>query len=96
MNKQKFYAVDYTRAEAIYFSKDKVLKEWNLCQPLYIFAAAECFIYTVLFIVAEVRAYAFKDPTRELLFSKIKDSEVKKEIEFVNSNQERLLPGDHN
>ena len=92
MNKDKFYAVDYSRKEAMGFPDDKVLTEWNLCQPLYIFAACECFVYTLFFIISEVRAYAFKDPTRELLFSKVKDSEVKKEIEFVNSNQDLLLP----
>ena len=92
MNREKFFTVDYSRAEAMRFAKDKVLTDWKFCQPLYIFAAAECFVYTLFFIISEVRAYAFKDPTRELLFSKVKDSEVKKEIEFVNSNQDLLLP----
>lgn len=30
MNEQKFYTVDYSRAESLGFYKDKELKEWNI------------------------------------------------------------------
>ena len=92
LNRISIYQVEYNKEEWFNFKGDEMIKHPKLMLPLIICCFGECIIYTILFIIIESRSYVYKKPKNEILISKIKDEEVKKEIEKANSRAEILLP----
>ena len=95
VNREKIYSYELTKDE--YHEADKnensIIEKWDYLLFLIIFCSSEVLIYTILFMIAEKSTYLFKMPTNNILYSRVADAEVKKEIENANSNDEYLLSG---
>ena len=95
VNKEKIYSYEFTTDEYYSLSKNSILVKYQYLLSLIIFCSSEIVVYTILFIISEMKTYSFKRPTNEILVSKIKDEEVQKEIKIANQIEEPFLPSDN-
>ncbi len=93
VNKEKIYSYEFDTEEYYTLPSNSILVRYEYLLSLIIFCSSEVVIYTILFIIAEKSTYLFKMPTNNILYSRVADAEVKKEIENANSNDEYLLSG---
>ena len=91
VNKEKIYLYEFDKDEYYKLAENSILVRWEYLLNLIIFCSSEILVYTILFMLAEKITYLFKMPTNNILYSRIEDIEVKKEIEKANSNDEYLL-----
>ena len=94
LNKALIFMSDYSGEQWNKFGEDIVIKDMRLMLPMIIFCSAECFVYTIIFMIIEKRSYSFKKSTHLSFKSDSIDFNVQKEVERVNNLENGLLPFD--